>query len=261
MTTTPKGKFWKVRKSWWILLTFTVMFNWVAFFIIGFKVNHKKWKMYGALYSIPFILLMAIGDRYESNDWQWDLMGTSLLGGWIASMIHAFRIRKEYLFRLEAIELREPYEDYKLRGKIQSEYGVKFNQAPIEQHLQPPIPQPSFVEQPNLVSQQAPTPPTYTNPHTRTAEVSPVQTVRHKPDPVDLNKASELELAGLPGVGPILAKRAMMERDKLGCFQSLEDFSQLLGLKPHIVEKIRPLVVVLPTEDSSQRWSGRMVDY
>jgi hypothetical protein len=261
MTTKPKGKFWRARKSWWILLTFTPVFNWLAFFIIGFKVKHKKWKMYGAFYSIPFILTMALGERYETTDWQWDLIGFSLVGGWIASMIHAFRIRKEYLYRLEAIKLREPYEDYKLRGKIQSEYGVKFNQAPIDQPLQQPIPQPSYVEQPNLVSQQASTQPTHSNPPTRTAEVSPVQNERHKPDPVDLNKASELELAMLPGVGPILAKKAIMERDKLGGFRSLEDFSQLLGLKPHIVEKIRPLVVVVPTENSSQKWSGRMVDF
>jgi DNA uptake protein ComE-like DNA-binding protein len=251
MSTTSKGTFWKIRKSWWILFTFTIMFNWVAFFIIGSKVKYKKWKMYGALYAIPFILVMAIVDRYETNDWQWDIVGLSLLGGWIASMIHAFRIRKEYLYRLEAIELREPYEDYKLRGQIQAEYGVKFNQTSLEQ---PPAPQPSYAEQPKSVVQQVPT--------QSVNEVPPAQLEQQiKSEPIDLNKASELEIAGLPGVGPILAKRAIMERDKIGGFQSLEDFSHLLGLKPHNVEKIRPLVVVGPPQFAAQKRSGRMVDF
>jgi DNA uptake protein ComE-like DNA-binding protein len=261
MTTTPKGTFWKIRKSWWILFTFTIMFNWIAFFIIGSKVKHKKWKMYGALYSIPFILLMAIGDRYESSDWQWDILGLSLIGGWIASMIHAFRIRKEYLFRLEAIELREPYEDYKLRGQIHSEYGVKFNQAPSEQPLQPPIPQSSYREQPKPVLQQVPTQPANEVPPAKSSGFSPAQSDEFKSNPIDLNIASELELAGLPGVGPILAKRAIMERDKIGGFRSLEEFSQLLNLKPHNVEKIRPLVVVGPPQFAAQKRSGRMVDF
>ncbi|MDM5329952.1 helix-hairpin-helix domain-containing protein [Neobacillus sp. CF12] len=261
MSSTSKGSFWKIRKSWWILFTFTIIFNWVAFFIIGSKVKHKKWKMYGALYSIPFILLMVIEGRYESNDWQYDIVGFSMLGGWIASMIHAFRIRKEYLFRLEAIELRQPYEDYKLRGQIQSEYGVKFNQAPIEQPLQQPIPQSSYGEQPKPVLQQVPTQPLHSVPPAQIREFAPAKTEQLTSDPIDLNKASDLELAGLPGVGPILAKKAIMERDRIGGFRSLEDFSQLLGLKPHIVEKIRPLVAVGPAEAPPQKWSGRMVDF
>jgi DNA uptake protein ComE-like DNA-binding protein len=259
--TTPKGTFWKIRKSWWILLTFTIVLNWIAFFVIGFKVKHKKWKLYGALYSIPFILTMAFGERYETSDWQWDLIGFSLVGGWIASMIHAFRIRKEYLYRLEAIELREPYEDYKLRRQIQSEYGVKFNQAPIQQPPQQPIPQHSYAEEPKPVSQQVPTQPVHSVHPTQSREVFPAQTEELTSNPIDLNKASELELAGLPGVGPILAKRALMERERIGSFRSLEDFSQLLNLKPHNVEKIRPLVIVVPNEDTSQKWTGRMVDF
>lgn len=206
--------------------------------------------MYGALYSIPFILTMAFGDRYETTEWQWDLIGFSLVGGWIASMIHAFRIRKEYLYRLEAIELREPYEDYKLRGQIQAEYGVKFNRTPLEQ---PPTPQPSYVEQPKPVLQKVPTQPANNLP--------PTQPEPPKTEPIDLNKASEFELAGLPGVGPILAKKAIMERERIGGFQSLEDFSQLLNLKPHHVEKIRPLVVVGPPQVAAQKRSGRMVDF
>lgn len=248
MTTKPKGTVWKVKNSLWILFTFTIIFNWIAFFIIGYKVKHKKWSIYGAIYSIPFILLMVIGERYDMNQWQWDLIGYSLIGGAITSIIHAFRIRKEYLYRLEAIQLRQPMEDQKLRGKIEAEYGVRYNQAPpMIQQQQPAARQ----DHPKELQQE-------TAPASRIVEAVPIQ----KESPLDLNLATEQALAELPGVGPILAKKAVKERDQIGSFRSFEEFAQLLGLKPHIVEKIKPLVVVIDKNDTPpQQWAGRMVDF
>ena len=239
MTATSKGTVWKVKNSLWIVFTFTIIFNWIAFFIIGYKVKHKKWSMYGAIYSIPFILLMAIGERYDYNQWQWDLIGYSMVGGSIASIIHTFRIRKEYLYRLEAIQLRQPMEEQKLRGQIEAEYGVRYRQA---------LPQKNEQE----------TQPIETVPASQIVEAAPVQ----EEPPLDLNQATEQELAELPGVGPIFAKKAVQERENAGGFHSLEEFALLLNLKPHIVEKIRPLVVVTAkTESPPQQWSGRMVDF
>jgi len=251
MTSTPRGIFWRVRNSWWILLPFTILFNWIAFFIIGYKVKHKKWSIYGGIYSIPFILLIVLGTPYDTTQWQWDVIGYSLFGGAIASIIHAFRIRKEYLFRLEAVELRKPEEEKRLRGQIELEYGVRNNQIP-----------------PHETSSLHHTIPVYPNPTPQQAQVQPNSTAAASTSietplvKIDLNSASELELAELPGVGAILAKKAMNERERSGGFQSLEDFGQLLSLKPHIIEKIRPYVVVTaPQEPSAQQWAGRMVDY
>nr|WP_263324560.1 helix-hairpin-helix domain-containing protein [Neobacillus sp. Marseille-Q6967] len=249
MTTTFKGTVWKVKNSLWILFTFTIIFNWIAFFIIGYKVKHKKWSIYGAIYSIPFILLMAIGERYDMNQWQWDLIGYSLIGGAITSIIHAFRIRKEYLYRLEAIKLRQPMEDQKLRGQIEAEYGVRYNQAPPKVQQQQPAAQQNHPKEPQQEIAPA----------SRIVEATPIQKESPK---MDLNQATEQELAELPGVGPILAKKAIKERENIGSFHSLEEFAELLSLKPHIVEKIRPLVIVTHKNDSpKQQWAGRMVDF
>ena len=68
---------------------------------------------------------------------------------------------------------------------------------------------------------------------------------RHAPGDtalIDLNRASEEQIASLPGINLIMAKRAVSLRDARGGFDSLEDFSHALGLKPHIKERIRPMV-------------------
>jgi DNA uptake protein ComE-like DNA-binding protein len=80
---------------------------------------------------------------------------------------------------------------------------------------------------------------------------------------VDLNDSSERELAALPGIGVILAKRAVGLRKVRGGFRSVEDFGEALNRKPHVVERIRPLVSVSPPVQRPQRPDspGRVVDY
>jgi len=62
---------------------------------------------------------------------------------------------------------------------------------------------------------------------------------------VDLNRATEAQLLALPGVNPELAKVALAYRAEHGRFASLEDFTDLLGLDPHQVQKIATLMRVL----------------
>jgi DNA uptake protein ComE-like DNA-binding protein len=77
-----------------------------------------------------------------------------------------------------------------------------------------------------------------------------------------LNNSSEREIASLPGVGVIVAKRVISLRDSRGGFHSVEDFGEALNLKPHVVERIRPLVFVSPPQQSgSSGSSGRVVDF
>jgi DNA uptake protein ComE-like DNA-binding protein len=80
---------------------------------------------------------------------------------------------------------------------------------------------------------------------------------------VDLNHASEQELAALPSIGIILAKRAVDLRETRGGFRSVEDFGEALDLKPHKVERIRPLVSTSTPVQRSQppESPGRVVDY
>jgi len=61
---------------------------------------------------------------------------------------------------------------------------------------------------------------------------------------IDLNAAQPRELALLPGVGPILARRIAENRDRLGPFQTIDDLSRVHGIGPKKLAEIRPLCVI-----------------
>ena len=65
-------------------------------------------------------------------------------------------------------------------------------------------------------------------------------------------------IAKLPGVGLILAKKAVKLR-QTSQFESIEEFGEALGIKPHILEQIRPSVVISNRETKIQK-GGRLVD-
>ncbi|WP_438349360.1 hypothetical protein ACP8HI_01320 [Paenibacillus sp. FA6] len=133
-----KGSFWNIRQSWWILLTFTFILNWVAFIYIGLKVKNKSWTKYGLIYSIPFFL-SSISDQFiesKSVDTVWSVY--FLVGG-IISISHAFKIRKEFLTRLEARQFAKNYLDETLIHQIESEYGLG-PRLPKEVHSDRPVP-------------------------------------------------------------------------------------------------------------------------
>jgi len=58
------------------------------------------------------------------------------------------------------------------------------------------------------------------------------------PAPVSLNRASLEELEGLPGVGPVLARRILEGRP----YARVEDLLRVKGIGPATLERLRPYV-------------------
>ena len=59
---------------------------------------------------------------------------------------------------------------------------------------------------------------------------------------VRVNVATPTELAALPGIGPVLAKRIAEHRRRHGRFLTLSDLSQVKGVTPKVLEKVKGLV-------------------
>ena len=59
---------------------------------------------------------------------------------------------------------------------------------------------------------------------------------------VDVNRASEADLASLPGVGPALAARIVAARP----FGAVEELRRVRGLRRTTLDRIRPLVTTSP---------------
>jgi competence protein ComEA len=63
---------------------------------------------------------------------------------------------------------------------------------------------------------------------------------------IDLNTAGWEELALLPGVGETKAKAIIAYRERVGGFKAAKELAQVRGLGQKSVEKLLPLVTVLP---------------
>lgn len=59
---------------------------------------------------------------------------------------------------------------------------------------------------------------------------------------VDPNRAGEVELDRLPGIGEVTARAVVESREREGPFVSADDLTRVRGIGPATVEKIRPLL-------------------
>ena len=59
---------------------------------------------------------------------------------------------------------------------------------------------------------------------------------------INLNLATETELDGLPGVGPVMAGRIIAWRDSNQKFHSIEELQEVPGIGPKVFANLKPLV-------------------
>ncbi|MBU5268242.1 helix-hairpin-helix domain-containing protein [Virgibacillus proomii] len=231
MAITSKGKGWELRNSIWMLWAILTLgfFNYISFYYISFRVKQRKWLFAALVYSLIFITWTIITEIYPEKHWMTDVAFSVFLLGWIVSIVHVFKIRKEYLLRLEVKIASGQREIQSLREQIRREYGGTVEAA---------------------------------------SKVAPVQQeVKEKPKDtvkmIDINTASEDEVAEVPGIGALFAKKVIEVRKREDGFTSFEHFVQTLSIKPHLAEKMRPFLVFpeKPATSSLKKSEGRIVDF
>lgn len=65
---------------------------------------------------------------------------------------------------------------------------------------------------------------------------------------IDINKATIDELIRLPKVGPVLAKRIIEYRDKIGGFRNINQLINVKGVGNKTLERLKPFIFVTPKE-------------
>jgi competence protein ComEA len=70
---------------------------------------------------------------------------------------------------------------------------------------------------------------------------------------IDVNRARAADLELLPGVGPMLARRIVEQRDARGPFVAAEDLLRVRGIGPRTLERLRPLLSFERTGTASAR--------
>ena len=78
-----------------------------------------------------------------------------------------------------------------------------------------------------------------------------VQGVPQSLAPLDINTATEEQIAALPGLTVIDAKKALSYREKNGEFQSADEFFEVIQAKPHVMVRLQNRVQVTPIHQSN----------
>lgn len=264
MAVTNRGPGWEWRHSWWILLTLGFgLLSGPAFLYAGRKARTRKWVIAGFFYLLSWVALGVLPTKPKTppagappaavaepaspipySETANDVVGGIFMTLWLVSMVHAVWVRNEYLRRLDAVHGTDPYAHLRREVAAETEFpGVPAPPWALFEGGPPPPPSaPALPPRPGLPMHSAP------------AGAA-----------VDLNNAPEDELAALPGIGPVLGRRAAEERRARGGFGSLEEFGEVLALKPHILERLRPRVVLgpppPPTTPPAPGTGRRVVDF
>ena len=59
---------------------------------------------------------------------------------------------------------------------------------------------------------------------------------------IDVNQAAWPELALMPGIGEVLARRIVRYRETNGQFESLDELDEVKGIGPKVLSGLRPLI-------------------
>lgn len=326
---------WRILHSWWILLSFTLYFNWTAYAFIALRVRSWRWGIWAAVYAFCSIGLLVTIPNYEQGTWQLTFFTIFGVIGFVVSPVHALFVCKEYLLRLQGVALadirRKQEKHHELIEQIEAEYGVELGmgEQPYEEDEvteeeydaeSDTEEEETYQKKPAASSSQAYFYDTVNTPASTktttnvkpsgavsanqvfqsldeefaslnqafdaidrsidgmpTAEFRLDSTRSHAPKTqeipattattakalLDINTASEEQLSKLPSMGIIMAKKAIALRTEAGEFASVDAFGQVLGLQPHVMERIRPhiTVSVLPKSPQPPRRGGRVVDF
>ena len=84
------------------------------------------------------------------------------------------------------------------------------------------------------------------------------QEARGQFDKLDINSATEVMLVALPGLGAYTAAKIIAYRERLGGFLALDQLQEIQGIKPEILQKVLPYLVL---EQGVKRMSINEVSY
>lgn len=238
MSVTHKGSSWELSHSLWIIWSFFAL-CWVAFLIIGHGAKKRQWTLFGAGYAVLFALWLAMteADKESVTADIGSSIGIFIL---IGGIIHCFLVRKEYLRRRAIIE-SEGYHTDEMeleRQRMRREQGITDTVEEAREKLR------RRIEERQTASRQE-----SAQPATPRTSAAPRPAAPAAPtEIIDINSCNISQLASLPGVTIIMARKAFDIRNERGYFKSVDEFCEAIQLKPHFVVQVQQMTTcTIPT--------------
>lgn len=207
--------FKKILYSWWVVLSF-FGYAWAGFLYIGFRTKTMRWIITGSIYSLIFFLrfgnfyLWLANEKLHLPYSQSEAFSNGVFIAYIiASLIHSLISDPEFLLRMDILK------KHRLDKKEMRAWKTASN-----------------IRRANHF-----------------AKVNDFSAESQEPKgKININSCTESELAALPGVNTILAKKAMQYRLNAGSFSSVSAFVSYLHLRPAFADKLEKTAYAGPAE-------------
>ncbi|WP_172195827.1 helix-hairpin-helix domain-containing protein [Saccharibacillus qingshengii] len=261
---TNRGTKWEWAASWWILLTIVPfgLTSFIGFIYAGSATGNRRWTMYGYVYLAAVIVAMlttAVG------------IGAFIaVAVWVISIIHAFKIRPAFLIQLDMrIRNKKALNEQRvsqLRQEAESLLKVQDQVPPVKKPVSNSYSKETDSEKVrnelhDTLDSLSRRPPLGNPVDSLAGKVQSAAKVRPK---IDANRASEAELASVPEIGIILAKKIVLKREEIGGFVSFEQFLQSITLRKQAAAKLEEQLMFVPIESPQtdrELKQGRMIDF
>lgn len=213
---TDRSMTWELLNSWWIILACTPIFAPIAFFYIAAKAKNRLWYIIAFVYITIEAFGLYMVDNY-SNNWMNLVVVLYLIGIGVA-----IYLRKEYLIRLDM--LKKVNVDRIATNNLRDKVAADLAKAGIATQ--------------NAIDHQVDIQHEFTQ-----SQKEPTTTVPKNNSPIDINSCTVEDIANLPGVSLILAKKAVNYRQENNGFKSIDEFYGVVGLKPHFIAQVEGSIV------------------
>lgn len=247
--------------NWWLILPFFLL-TFVSFFYIGSKAHNKIWTYCGFIYLALFGIMMVIpeDDAYATLRENYNIIV------FFVGIIHAFWVRKEYQARMEIVDSAE-YQEAEEAARLSRVKSKMMGSAPTSESKAEQLQRKMQSRQQS--SGAAPHLEKTSTINTGAETIKTVDIFGQKEEetkiaqPIDINTCSASEMATLPGVSMVMAKKAERFRQENGGFTSPEQFFEVIQLKPHFVVQAQEFIICRqetpPTSEESEP-GGRKLD-
>ena len=230
-----------VLNSLWILLDIPGFLfgclTGVGMFLAGKKVGVQRWKTAGVIYFAVLLLLEIAA--FTANKQSTDRIISYYLVIYFISVVHSIVILVKFIPLMKnELEGRSGVTSpvrttNETTGQITRDFTVSKDLYSVANSAAPEKKERisfdnSYYDNLNLTASAI-----------NTQTPTKVETAKKKAEIIDINTCTERDLASLPGVSIVAAKKAIAYRDKNNGFASEQEFYKVAGIQLHFVKQIK----------------------
>lgn len=104
----------KIKRSWWVILSFIMMLNGFGFFYIALRHNNKKWLLEFAIYELPWFLYFVFYARFGDPNLYFYSPSSLIL--YLALILYIVSIVRSFWVAVKLADVYDNVEKYTIQS-------------------------------------------------------------------------------------------------------------------------------------------------